>query len=192
MRVIRSADYRRMPWKNGGGETAEVAICPDSAALDAFDWRVSMAQVATDGPFSAFAGVDRTLAVLTGEGLQLRVAGGPIVELTPLSAPYPFPGDATTTATLIAGAITDLNVMTRRGRVSHRVGRLDVIAPRSLPLAASVTLIVCAAGRLLAKSGPASLQIGPLDTLLLKASDAPISLVAEPRASVLIVELETN
>ncbi len=59
MRVIRSTDYRRMPWKNGSGETAEIAIWPDGVALDAFDWRISMARVAADGPFSAFAGVDR-------------------------------------------------------------------------------------------------------------------------------------
>ena len=50
-----------MPWKNGGGETAEIAVSPPGAALDDFDWRLSMARVETDGPFSAFPGIDRTL-----------------------------------------------------------------------------------------------------------------------------------
>ncbi|MDP1908248.1 MAG: HutD family protein, partial [Hyphomicrobium sp.] len=43
MRILRAKDYRRMPWKNGGGETTEIAISPEGAALDSFDWRVSMA-----------------------------------------------------------------------------------------------------------------------------------------------------
>src|SRR5690348_16103916 len=73
MRIIRSSDYRRMPWKNGGGETVEVTIAPEGASLDAFDWRVSMARVASSGPFSRFPGVDRTLAVLAGGGMRLDV-----------------------------------------------------------------------------------------------------------------------
>ena len=47
----RSADYRRMRWKNGLGETAQIAISPDGAALDGFEWRISMAHVEADGPF---------------------------------------------------------------------------------------------------------------------------------------------
>ena len=74
-------------------------------------WRASRA----DGPFSLFPGVDRTLAILEGEGLLLDIAGRAPVELTGASAPLSFPADAPTTASLIAGPITDLNVMTRRG-----------------------------------------------------------------------------
>jgi environmental stress-induced protein Ves len=180
-----------MPWRNGGGETAEVAIWPAGAALDAFDWRISMARVAADGPFSQFAGIERTLAVLTGAGLQLDVAGRPTVEITPRSAPYRFPGDAATTGTLIAGAITDLNVMTRRGRFSHRVGRVDLVAPTPLSVAAWSTLVVCDSGRVCVRSASAAQHIGPLDTLVLEPSDAPVSLTPEPQALVLVVELET-
>ena len=60
MRVLRAADYPRMPWKNGGGETAEILVEPAGAPLDSFDWRLSMARVAADGPFSLFPGVERT------------------------------------------------------------------------------------------------------------------------------------
>ena len=76
MRIIRAADCRRMPWKNGRGETVEIAISPDGAGIDDFDWRLSMARVETDGPFSLFAGIDRTLAVLEGEGIFLNVVPG--------------------------------------------------------------------------------------------------------------------
>ena len=39
MRILRGADYKRMPWKNGGGETVEIAVSPEGAALSDFDWR---------------------------------------------------------------------------------------------------------------------------------------------------------
>ncbi|WP_171524369.1 HutD family protein, partial [Acinetobacter baumannii] len=49
MHVIRSRDYRRMPWKNGGGETTEIIVQPTGASLDDFDWRFSMARVGSSG-----------------------------------------------------------------------------------------------------------------------------------------------
>jgi environmental stress-induced protein Ves len=112
-RVIRSHVYVRMPWKNGGGETAEIAVGPAGAALAQFDWRISMARVATDGPFSTFPGVDRTLAVVAGAGLRLSVHGHSPIDLRIDSAPIAFPGDASTHASLISGEILDFNVMTR-------------------------------------------------------------------------------
>src|SRR5215208_142099 len=75
MRVIRTADCRRMPWKNGRGETTEIAVSPPGAGLDDFQWRVSVARVARNGPVSSFEGVGRTLAILDGAGLRLDGAG---------------------------------------------------------------------------------------------------------------------
>ena len=54
-----------MPWKNGGGETLELAIAPAGAGLEDFAWRISSARVGAAGPFSACAGVDRSLALLS-------------------------------------------------------------------------------------------------------------------------------
>ena len=50
-------------WRNGGGRTRELLAWPDAA-----DWkvRVSVADVESDGPFSAFPGVQRWFAVLEG------------------------------------------------------------------------------------------------------------------------------
>jgi environmental stress-induced protein Ves len=149
-----------MPWKNGGGVTTEIAVSPAGAALDDFDWRVSMARVESDGPFSGFDGVDRTLAVLEGEGIILDVAGRPAATVTKASAPLSFPADVPTQAVLIAGPITDLNVMTRRGRMVHAVERLVVSAPTDIHSMTDVTLILCF-------DGAAPVRIGPRDTLLL-------------------------
>ena len=92
-RIIRAADGRAVPWKNGGGETIEIAVSPEGAGFADFDWRVSMARVAGDGPFSAFPGIDRTLTVLDGGVLHLSVGGREPVRLAPDSAPFSFAGD---------------------------------------------------------------------------------------------------
>ena len=93
------------------------------AGLDDFDWRVSMAEVREDGPFSGFPGVDRILTVLEG-GLRLTVAGAGVFDLSPGSAPATFDGAAPASARLTAGPVLDLNVMTRRGAALARVDRL--------------------------------------------------------------------
>jgi environmental stress-induced protein Ves len=124
LRIIRARDCRTTPWKNGGGSTTEIAAEPSGASLDTFDWRVSMARVAADGPFSAFPGIDRTLAVVKGSGLVLMIGGGAPVTLACGSDPISFAGDIATSARLVAGEIIDLNVMTRRRRFSHELRRV--------------------------------------------------------------------
>ena len=124
MQILRASDRRAKPWKNGGGVTTDIASGPAGASLDAFDWRISMALVASDGPFSMFDGVDRTLAVIEGDGMELTIGDRPVVTLGRGSEPLSFPGDAPTTARLMAGGITDLNVMTRRGRYDHHMMRV--------------------------------------------------------------------
>lgn len=116
-----ASHYRRMPWKNGRGETIEIAKFPEEAGLDGFDWRISMASVAEDGPFSSFPAIDRTLAVLTGGGMVLDIEGQGETVLSIESQPLAFPADVPTSARLVAGPITDLNLMTRRSHYAHRM-----------------------------------------------------------------------
>jgi uncharacterized protein len=121
LKIIRASDCLTTPWKNGGGSTTEIAAEPAGASLDTFDWRISMAQVASDGPFSEFPDIDRTLAVVKGNGLALTIGSAPAVMLGCGSDPISFAGDVATSARLIAGEIIDLNVMTRRRRYDHRL-----------------------------------------------------------------------
>jgi len=121
LKIIRAIDCRTTRWKNGGGSTTEIAVEPPASSLEHFDWRISIAQVASDGPFSEFPGVDRTLAVIGGNGLQLSIASNPPVTLDRGSEPVRFPGDVATSARLLSGEIIDLNVMSRRQRFSHRL-----------------------------------------------------------------------
>ena len=132
MRLVRAADLVRTPWKNGGGTTAEIAAHPPGSDLDGFDWRLSMADVESDGPFSVFPGIDRTLTLIDGPGLDLLIDGEPH-RLDPDHPICAFAGEAATVARLTGGPIRDFNVMTRRDRVRHEVsigqpGRYDNVA----------------------------------------------------------------
>jgi hypothetical protein len=105
-----------MPWKNGGGVTTEIAAHPPGAGLDAIDWRLSLAEVAVDGPFSRFPGIDRTLVLLDGAGMRLELAGH-VVELRAPYEPCAFSGDVEVDCRLLAGPVRDFNLMLRRERV---------------------------------------------------------------------------
>jgi len=141
LRLIRSADLVRVPWKNGGGTTAEVAVHPPGAGFDDFDWRISMADVAVDGPFSLFPGVDRTLVLAEGRDLVLDIEGDLRVLVRPGEA-RSFAGEAETGARLRSGPIRDINVMSRRGRFAHRVG--SVPGELQAPWAAMAVVAVAA------------------------------------------------
>lgn len=168
MRIIRSADYRRMTWKNGGGETSEIAIAPPGAALDTFDWRISMARVATDGPFSLFPGIDRTLTILDGSGIHLAIEGRAAIDLTADSDPVSFPGDIAASASLIAGPVTDLNVMTRRGRFAHTMHRYRPDAPLDLAIDANAALLLCLDSSVEVATPGGTARLGPLDSLFVE------------------------
>lgn len=155
-----------MPWKNGGGETTEIAVHPAGSGLDDFDWRVSMATVNESGPFSAFEGVDRTLTVLEGAGIVLSVAGQPPVTLTRKSAPLRFAADAPTRAGLVDGPIIDLNVMTRRGKLTHRVSRMQLQEDLQVEAADGPRLLLVQSGKMRVWSEGNTVEAGPLDAVL--------------------------
>lgn len=186
MRVLRCADHASMPWKNGGGTTAEIAISPPGASLDSFDWRISMAHVASEGPFSRFAGIDRTLAIIEGAGLRLSVDGR-AVELTIRSSPFAFPGEAETRATLLSGAITDLNVMTRRDRYTHRVARLAAPADWVASSEAAILVVFCGSGATQVRCQEQTVLLNAKDSLLIEAPAA--SLRFDGDAMLLVVEV---
>jgi environmental stress-induced protein Ves len=110
MRIIRPAEYRVMPWKNGGGVTTEICASPSSGA---FDWRVSIATVNSDGPFSTFIGYERHIMTLSGEGMVLDIEGRGKFTLEALE-PFSFSGDARVHGSLIQGAVLDFNLIVRR------------------------------------------------------------------------------
>lgn len=136
--TLALADVAPTAWKNGGGVTRELLAWPTSA-----DWvfRLSVAEVRTDGPFSRFDGVQRWFAVLSGAGVRLRLGkggAGEVHALTSSSAPFCFDGALPVDCALIDGATQDFNLMLRADQASARmlrvVERLDAVTagPRTV------------------------------------------------------------
>jgi environmental stress-induced protein Ves len=179
MKLLRAKNHRRMPWKNGAGVTTEIAVFPQNAGLEDFAWRLSMATVASDGPFSLFAGVDRTLAVLEGEGIRLSVEDRPEESVTSNSRPVAFPADRPTSAKLISGPVTDLNAMTRRGRWTHRMERLAVQKSAAIADGGDIAIVFCASGSAAISDGEERLTLSLYDAAIVDALPLEASGVAE-------------
>ena len=123
--VLRHRDRVAGPWANGGGITYEVLRSPQAGAD--FDWRVSIAEIANDGPFSPYPGVDRVLVLLRG-AMHLVIDG--VSHEAPLFSPLEFAGESHVEARLSQGPTMDLNVMTRRDLVEAQVDVLTGPAVR--------------------------------------------------------------
>ncbi|MEO7348917.1 MAG: HutD family protein [Terrimesophilobacter sp.] len=124
--IITWSGLTALPWRNGGGVTRQIL----SRRLDAtgawvsstdsdWDWRLSIADVDTPGPFSPFEGMTRILTVIEGASITLTVDGS-IVELE-RHRPFSFDGGANTSAEIPHGPIRDLNLIMRTGTMSAEV-----------------------------------------------------------------------
>lgn len=110
------------PWRNGGGLTQTLAASGQA-------WRVSVAQVERDGPYSRFDGMTRVSFVLRGNGVML-IDGASIVRLAPRTA-VEYGGGAAWSASLVDGPVSVLNVMTETSR--YRATVRAIVAPLSVP-----------------------------------------------------------
>lgn len=169
-----------MPWKNGGGTTTEIFVSPENAGLagQPFDWRVSIADVASDGPFSAFPGYDRHIMAIEGRGMVLE--GGPEgpMDLTRPFKPHGFSGDWNIKGRLVSGPVRDFNLMARRDLYESRLEMREAASDLRLDAASSTLLIhlfdgeFTAAGHLLAAGE--TLILGPGEISLAKPLAGPV------------------
>ena len=130
--LLRSTDYQRTRWKNDGGWTTEIARGAETGGDD-FRWRVSIAEIERDGPFSAFPGVERDLLLLEGNGIELDIDAAEPQRLIRRFEHVHFAGEANVDCRLLAGPTRDFNVMTRRAAL-----RAEVIAR---PLVGAMVII---------------------------------------------------
>lgn len=190
-RVIPAFEYRRTRWRNGAGWTREIhAQCPADAATDAWDWRLSIAEITADAPFSTFPGVDRELVLLSGDGLRLRFDAGAAVELLPPHGRHRFQGEDAVTGELLGGPTHDFNLMWRRDRFDadlwHRplVGAMVVFAE---PGSCWVVHLLAGQARFADGSGLPDLAQG--DTAILRAGDARLRHVLDGGGEALLIRL---
>ncbi len=120
--IIPPTEFKKIPWKNGKGETLELAI-NNGATLDNFLWRLSIASVASNGEFSNFSGYFRNLILLDGNGIDLAHKTGQVDQLRRQLDMAAFNGANTTIGTLVDGEIHDFNIMTKIGAVEAHVHR---------------------------------------------------------------------
>ncbi|TAP41906.1 HutD family protein [Arthrobacter sp. S39] len=134
MEIIRFAELRSEPWRNGGGVTRELASHPQAASAQdgAWDWRVSIAELTKAGDFSPFPGMERVLTVVEGELLLLTVDG----EEHPLEKyrPFRFSGEAAANGALPTGDIRNLNVITRTGSFKGFTSIIELSKKRAHPV----------------------------------------------------------
>lgn len=142
MKILRQDDYKVMPWKNGGGTTTEIWVEPLGAGLagQPFDWRVSIADVASDGPFSKFSGYDRHIMLLEGQGMRLETEANGVIDLAPFR-PAAFSGDWAVSGRLADGPVRDFNLMVARRFGQGTLACQKLTAPLPLTGDGAVRLI---------------------------------------------------
>lgn len=125
-RVIAANEYRRERWKNGTGWTREIVRTPETGD---WDWRLSIAEIEKDGPFSVFPGIDRELVLIRGNGLRLRFSDGEVHELQPPHARLRFAGEREVRSELLEGPTHDFNLMWRRDAMVAELLHRPLVGP---------------------------------------------------------------
>jgi environmental stress-induced protein Ves len=195
LRRITPADHRIMPWKNGLGFTREIAIDPPGASMNdaGFRWRLSIATVDQSGPFSSFPGIDRTIMVITGKGMELTVAGQAPQRLDRCFQPFSFSGDAVTECKLIDGPILDFNLMVNRKNLTARTTVSRWVAPARLVMNAPIAMLHLLEGDGEFTAMKQSVQGAAGDTLLWQGasqSSTVIEITPQGSATLAVMELE--
>lgn len=150
-RIIEPSGFLTTPWKNGGGITHEIAQEPGPKD---WLWRISIAEVASDGPFSRFEGLSRVLTVIEGDGIDLHHADG-LLQARPLH-PVAFSGDTPIDGRLTCGPIRDLNVIFDPARIAARVSAVE--GPVLLDAGDDLLGFLCLSGQALAGGEPVPAQ----------------------------------
>jgi environmental stress-induced protein Ves len=143
MRHLHAGDYRVMQWKNGGGSTTELAIFPEDSGLSGhpFLWRVSIAEVVADGPFSRFPGYDRHIMVIAGAGMMLDAEDQGEIDLSVPFRPMRFSGDLAVHGRLNRGPVRDFNLMVARSFGQSELTAQDLVARKAFLPDGSIRLI---------------------------------------------------
>lgn len=186
---LAARDFRRQPWKNGGGTTTEIAAYPaGSRPL----WRVSIAEVTRDGPFSDFSGYERTIMMLEGAGMVLAFAGREPQRIERPLRPFTFDGAWKCDCTLLGGPVRDMNLMVDREAAR---GSIEVLWPRAAMarnVRADWTLVYVVAGTGTFTLGEAAYRVRTGEALRIDGpSEVPLSFQCDgPDAALAILEVQ--
>lgn len=181
VKLLRPADYRTVPWKNGQGTTQEIAALRSSEDLRSggFTWRLSIATVAASSPFSSFPGVDRIILLQEGDGMLLDSGAEGRHRLDRKLEPYAFSGDWSTDCQLLGGPCRDFNVMVSRERAAATLTVVTAgLEPQVVPMAGHTAAIYAVSGPVLVAGSelpPQGCEVPAEHTLLLESPDLAAS-----------------
>lgn len=198
--VLPAHEYRRIRWRNGLGWTREIIRCRlgDDASRrlevdqdgDDWDWRLSIAEIERDAPFSTFPGIDRELVLLSGNGLRLRFDDGECSELDPPHGRARFAGERAVTGELVDGPTHDFNLMWRRDRVDAALWHRPLVGPMVIfaePGTAWAVHLFAGQAQFADDSGLPPLAAG--DTAVLQAGETRLRHVLDGGGEALLVRI---
>lgn len=188
IQLIPANEYQRTRWKNGLGWTREITRYP--ADSESWQWRLSIAEVDKDGPFSAFENIDRELVLLSGEGMRLNFADGESVTLHPPHDSLRFAGERELNAELISGPTQDFNVMWHRDHYHVLVLHRPLVGPMVFFSEKNVTwaiYMLSGIAQFKDQASPVRLQQG--DSALLLPDDSGGRLIIDGGGEVLLIKI---
>jgi environmental stress-induced protein Ves len=189
--VIPANEYRRERWRNGLGWTREIHAQAGAGKPGDWAWRLSIAEIEQDAPFSAFPGIDRELVLLSGNGLRLRFDDGEVRDLHPPHDRMRFAGERAVTGELLDGPTQDFNLMWRRDLVDAQLWHRPLVGPMVVfaePGTVWAIHLLAGQARFADESGLPALAAG--DTALLKADDARLRHVLDGAGEALLVRVQ--
>jgi environmental stress-induced protein Ves len=191
-RVISANEYRRERWRNGLGWTREIhAVYPQQR--DTWDWRLSIAEIEQDAPFSAFPGVDRELVLLEGNGLRLRFDDGDTQLLEPPHGRLRFAGEHAVTGELVDGRTRDFNLMWRRDAVDAQLWHRPLVGSMVVFAEPGMTWVVhLLAGDIRFEAAAGLPPLARSDTALLEAGAGRQRYGLEGAGEVLLIRITTR
>lgn len=196
--VIPANEYRRERWRNGLGWTREIHAEPVSAeriaaAAGQWAWRLSIAEIESDAPFSTFPGIDRIVVLLSGNGLRLCFDDGTAHLLQPPHDLLQFAGERAVTGELVEGTTHDFNLMWRRDVVDAQLWHRPLVGPMILFVDPGTTWaihLIAGQARFADGSGLPDLAAG--DTALLQADENRLRHVLDGAGEALVIRLQPH
>ena len=186
VRKITPSEWQTQHWQNGRGITNQIIRQDDDRGML---WRLSIAEVASDGPFSLFEGIDRSIMLLSGDGFRLQGQTAVLCELHEPLQPFYFAGETEINCSLLGGPVRDFNLMLRRDAYASALSVLEIAPHAALSVLGQTGLLYIAAGDVAVVFNRHLYRLHTGDTLLLHNESGVLHLDSTNAAKAVFITL---